>query len=293
MSCDVDLRIAENLRLWQQSGAPRRWVECHRGQWNHQDWLDLLADLCRPMCGLLDPDTIGLILEETRQRWQNLLRWQDSPEAYRWVEEHQGQWNHDDWLALLEQLRESDFWPLEPDEVGRALERLKVQWSNLHQWQASGAALAWVAAHQGQWDHEDWLKLLQSLRKSENGPMNAAAIGQVLETTAIQWRALRQWQDSGEPLRWVEAHQGRWDHGDWLALLGSFHWSRLAAVDPMAVGLVLEEVRTQWAQARGGSDSSQIPKDVETQPETWDHQSKVVLLQPCCWFGLGLLQQAA
>ena len=30
-----------------------------------------------------------------------LQRWVNSGAARRWVEEHNGEWNHDDWLALL------------------------------------------------------------------------------------------------------------------------------------------------------------------------------------------------
>ena len=42
-----------------------------------------------------------------------------------WVEAHRGQWDHEDWLALLEDLKRSAFWPMEPDAVGQALEDAK------------------------------------------------------------------------------------------------------------------------------------------------------------------------
>lgn len=57
----------------------------------------------------------------------NLRRWRESGEALRWVQARGGKWNHDDWVALLEQLRGSAYWPMEPDAVGYVLEELKQQ----------------------------------------------------------------------------------------------------------------------------------------------------------------------
>jgi hypothetical protein len=36
-----------NLRHWEESGEPYRWVEAHRGEWTHADWLRLAAKLAR------------------------------------------------------------------------------------------------------------------------------------------------------------------------------------------------------------------------------------------------------
>jgi hypothetical protein len=58
-----------------------------------------------------------------------LRRWRDAGQPRLWVQAHNGTWNHDDWLSLLEALQRSPFWPLEPDEVGRTLEEEKVKWS--------------------------------------------------------------------------------------------------------------------------------------------------------------------
>jgi hypothetical protein len=58
----------------------------------------------------------------------NLKRWRDSGGARAWVEKRQGRWNHDDWLGLLEELRRSAFWPMQPDAVGLVLEDEKGQW---------------------------------------------------------------------------------------------------------------------------------------------------------------------
>jgi hypothetical protein len=36
-----------------------------------------------------------------------------------------GHWNHDDWVALLDSLQKSEFWPLNAEAIGRTLEELK------------------------------------------------------------------------------------------------------------------------------------------------------------------------
>lgn len=56
---------------------------------------------------------------------ENLRKWRASGQARAWVATHQGQWNHDDWLGLLEELKRSPFWPMHPDAVGQVLEETK------------------------------------------------------------------------------------------------------------------------------------------------------------------------
>jgi hypothetical protein len=56
---------------------------------------------------------------------ENLQRWKASGQPRAWVEAHGGMWNHEDWLRLLEELRRSPFWPMQPDAVGLALEEAK------------------------------------------------------------------------------------------------------------------------------------------------------------------------
>jgi hypothetical protein len=58
----------------------------------------------------------------------NLRRWKESGQARVWFEAHQSGWNHADWLALLEQLKHSSFWPMQPDAVGMMLEETKREW---------------------------------------------------------------------------------------------------------------------------------------------------------------------
>jgi hypothetical protein len=56
---------------------------------------------------------------------ENLRRWRASGQARAWVAAHHGQWNHNDWLALMEELKRSPFWPMHPDAVGQVLEETK------------------------------------------------------------------------------------------------------------------------------------------------------------------------
>ena len=59
---------------------------------------------------------------------ENLRRWRESGQAQAWVEQRQGCWNHDDWLALLAELKGSSWWPMRADAVGLTLEEIKRQW---------------------------------------------------------------------------------------------------------------------------------------------------------------------
>jgi hypothetical protein len=63
---------------------------------------------------------VGFVIEES-----NESRWKKSGEAKQWVEEHHYSWNHQDWLLLLENLRNSPYWPMDPDKVGVVLEDIK------------------------------------------------------------------------------------------------------------------------------------------------------------------------
>jgi formylglycine-generating enzyme required for sulfatase activity len=65
---------------------------------------------------------------ELQQR-ANLGRWKASGEPRQWVEEHQGEWNHQDWLVLVDRVMGSEYWPLNPDEMTAALEEIKGAWA--------------------------------------------------------------------------------------------------------------------------------------------------------------------
>jgi hypothetical protein len=62
---------------------------------------------------------------------ENLSQWEKSGFPQKWVADHHGQWNHSDWLELLEKLKHTEYWPMESDAIGRVLEEQKSEWSDL------------------------------------------------------------------------------------------------------------------------------------------------------------------
>jgi len=124
---------------------------------------------------------------------QNLQRWVQSGHPRQWVVDHHGQWNSQDWESLLATLKHSEFWPMEPNEVGRILEELKtvnafdlqatpqVKAQNLQRWEQSGLPRNWVEGHRGQWTHTEWDGLLEALKQTNYWPMEEAAIRIVLQ----------------------------------------------------------------------------------------------------------------
>jgi hypothetical protein len=278
MSLATDPLLAENLQRWQASGQPLRWVEAHSGTWDHRDWLVLLANLRHTEFWPMDPDAVGAVLESLKQEKVNLRRWLASGEPRRWVEGQRGQWDHAAWLALLEKLEQSQFWPLRPDAVGRVLEDIRREWWNLRLWQDSGQARAWVEAHRGEWRHDDWLALLDTLRRSPYWPMDPAAVGEVLEQWKQRYWNCRRWEDSGHGRAWVEARQGRWDHDDWLLLVSELRQSQFWPLLPEAVGRALKRYRRELANLQRWEASGQARQWVESRQGRWDHDDWLALL---------------
>lgn len=66
-----------NLQRWNQSGQARQWVKDHGGHWNHDNWLQLLADLERTGFGPMEPAAVGALLEDLRGEWEIYRRWVD------------------------------------------------------------------------------------------------------------------------------------------------------------------------------------------------------------------------
>jgi hypothetical protein len=179
----------------------------------------------------------------------NLCRWRRSGQPRRWVEAHQGRWDHADWLALTESLRRSSFWPLDFDAVGEVLEGLRPERQNLRRWLESGQAQAWVEARQGHWSHADWLALLEDLKGEGFWPLEPAAVGEALSGLRLEWWNLRRWQGSGLARRWVQSRQGRWGHPEWLSLVGALERSEFWPLDLSALGRLLEDLRPAQALA--------------------------------------------
>src|SRR5262249_549108 len=144
--------ILGNLRRWKESGQPRRWVEAHHGNWNHADWLQLLESLKNSEFGLLDPAAVGTLLEELKREHNNLVRCEGSDAGQRWLEAHRDHWSHADWVALVERLRTSEYWPLDLETLGTTLEAQRLHRQNLRRWLDSGQPVRWVEARGGVWN---------------------------------------------------------------------------------------------------------------------------------------------
>jgi hypothetical protein len=285
MFCNLAHEFPENLVVWQLSGGPVRWVAARQGRWNHQEFLDLLANLSSTDLGLADPDRVGLILEETRRKW-NLRRWLDTGAAAHWVAMHQGNWNHNDWEVLREGLQKSEFWPLDARALGEALEGLKPQWSNLRRWQYSGEARRWVETRQGQWDDNDWLALLGTLKQSDFWPLDADQVGLALEAARRRYHLLC-WQETGELLQWVRSHTDGWNHDDWLTLLHDLPTSGFWPIDADALGQLLERTAQECRRLGRWRESGQALRWVESHRGQWDHSEWLSLLGTFQWSGQG------
>jgi hypothetical protein len=258
-----------NLKRWQESSAPWRWIESHHGIWGHDDWLALLESLRQSEFWPLDPAEAGCWLESLVPLWSNLERWKQSGLPARWVEARQGVWSHADWLGLLDTLRQSEYWPLDPIRVGETLEALKRNYHNLIRWERSGHPRRWIEVRRGNWDESAWQSLLTALRTSEYWPLDASSVNRVLECHQREWWNLERWRESGLARRWVEVHDGRWNHDDWLELLASLRATGYWPVDPDAVGGLLEETRTEWSNLRDWEASGQPQAWIDAQPRGW------------------------
>jgi hypothetical protein len=200
-------------------------------------------------------------LEPDQRLADNLRRWEESGQPRQWVESRCGVWDHRDWLILLANLRHSDYWPMEPDAVGAVLERMKQERANGKRWQESGHGRRWVEARRGQWNHEDWLRLLRGLQGSVFWPLDDAAVGRLME-------GYRRWEQSGQPGRWVEAQGGAWDHTDWLGLVQELRRFDYWPLDLNAAGILLEGLKGRprsqehWPRLlddRQGEDRAALP----------------------------------
>ncbi len=238
-----------NLRRWERSGAARAWVAARHGRWDHADWLALLDELSCSPSWPLDPDAVGEVLEEIKQDWTNLLRWEESGAARRWVAEREGRWSAADWPALAEELRGLGCWPVDREAAEEVVGRLGSEWENLRRWQASGLPRRWVERRQAGWGEADWLLLLDDLRRSEFWPLPLDEAGRLLEQFKLEWWNLRRWRDSGLAYRWVEAHDGRWGD-DWPALVADVQDAGLWPVQPAALAWVMAEAGVRWTNLR-------------------------------------------
>jgi hypothetical protein len=267
-----------NLRRWRESGQPWRWIDSQHGVWSHDDWQALLRALEHSEFWPMDPAAIGALLEELRFLWLNLERWKQSGMPRQWVEARQGAWNHADWLALVQMLQHSEYWPMDLTMVGQTLEALKRSYHALLRWQLSGHPQRWVAARQGQWDDSAWQSLVAALRQSEYWPLDPIAVARVLEGHQREWWNLQRWRDAGLARRWVEAHAGQWSHDDWLRLLASLRAAGYWPIEPAALGQVLEQARTEWLNLQRWQASGEPEAWIAAHAGSWGNEELQTLV---------------
>ena len=56
---------------------------------------------------------------------ENIKRFAKTPLAMNFVKEHNGSWNHADWLNFLRSIEEKGYFPIDTDRVGLILEDKK------------------------------------------------------------------------------------------------------------------------------------------------------------------------
>jgi hypothetical protein len=119
---------AGNLSDLCASGILDIWVKEHAGEWNHDDWQQLLRVIGEDgSYAPLDVDQLGRTLHEICEEWraQNLDALTRSAALKGWVKERAGQWTHADWLELLGSIRQRGLWPVDAFQLGETLEELK------------------------------------------------------------------------------------------------------------------------------------------------------------------------
>ena len=176
MANETRTRMAQNFQRWKESPQSRFWVISHKGRWNHLDWLTLVDELMQSEYWPLDLIAVGKELAALRQMYANVVRWRSSGQPQSWVQARHGHWDHDDWEELLESLKSSAFWPMDPDAVGWTLEEVKREWANLCRWQSSGQPHLWVASHNGLWTSDDWQLLVETLQRSDYWPIDLVGV---------------------------------------------------------------------------------------------------------------------
>lgn len=95
-----------------------------------QDWVDIASfvdsdDLGFSPIGWLwvqewasTPDAVG-----STNAQSNLDRWIADGGPMNWIRARLGRWDDNDWEELVEELKITKYWPLDPDSVGQALEQ--------------------------------------------------------------------------------------------------------------------------------------------------------------------------
>lgn len=102
-----------------------------------QGWIDVAAFIDEDELAFSEEGWLWLneksqepVQEEASQLEVNLQRWINDGAPVRWVEDRRGKWTDHDWEQLVEELKATEYWPLDPDQVGEVLEQTTRQWES-------------------------------------------------------------------------------------------------------------------------------------------------------------------
>lgn len=196
------------------------------------------------------------------------LRSFERDQSRHWVEARAGQWDHGQWQLLLSELRRSGWLDVDPESIGRVLERRKLEFRNLRVWRDAGEAWRWVAARGGRWARHERLTLLAGLQ-CWLGPIDADALDETLAAMAGVYREWRRWLDTRMHAGFVERHAGEWGHGEWLSLLRETRAAGFALPADL-IGLTLEDERRTYGRARNWEASREPYRWVEARRGRWE-----------------------
>jgi len=65
----MNAKIESNLRKLAKTSLAMNFVKKNNGEWNHQNWLDFLAEIKRKGYEPIDPAQVGLLLEEKKAQY--------------------------------------------------------------------------------------------------------------------------------------------------------------------------------------------------------------------------------
>jgi hypothetical protein len=228
---DLDLK-ARNLRRLEETTIVRDFVSQQLGRWNHVEWVKLLERLEREGFFPIDEAAVGQKLEQCRSEWErwryregegatvwqpgrpreshleekarNLKRLLETPVLMDFVSQQHGEWDHVDWVRLLQRLKREGFWPIDVPALSAKLDQCRLEWRlqravgnprtdseakarNLERLARSALLSDFVKEKQGEWDHQGWLELLGRLRREGYWPVDEDAVAAQLVKCRTEW----------------------------------------------------------------------------------------------------------
>jgi ribosomal protein S27E len=123
-------------------------------------------------------------------------RWKESGGHHEWVEARCGEWGAYSVDILLEDLKDSEFWPMTTEQISQSLQeatdhylKTQAEQMNVRRWSQSDDPFRWMLASDGNWTHADLITLVERLKLSSFWPMKLNDIEIVLEQSKVAFLA--------------------------------------------------------------------------------------------------------